>query len=242
VTSANGAVVARSDYDSYGNPTTTATPSNPFGYAGQYTDHATGLIYMRARWYDPATGQFITSDPIGHASGETNLYRYAGGDPANIVDPSGLFGLSDIADAAAGFGDRVTGLVSTATYSLTGGQLDLPTTSDIRRALGVDYVDYCSGWYDAGGRTGEAVAAGAAMGGLLKIAGTLAPRLVGEADATLPIDAASRRLATVAATQAIKASSRSVLARNGSLKDLPRRVAEGVARAIDHGVTRLLGH
>ena len=57
--------------------------------AGQYTDPASGLIYMRARWYDPATGQFITSDPIGHASGETNLYRYAGGDPTNFTDPTG---------------------------------------------------------------------------------------------------------------------------------------------------------
>jgi RHS repeat-associated protein len=90
LTAANGTVVARSDYDPYGNPTTTPAASNPFGYAGQYTDHATGLIYMRARWYDPATGQFITSDPIGHASGETNLYRYAAGDPANLADPSGL--------------------------------------------------------------------------------------------------------------------------------------------------------
>jgi RHS repeat-associated protein len=99
LTTADGTVAARSDYDPYGNPTTAATPSNPFGYAGQYTDHATGLIYMRARWYDPATGQFITSDPIGHASGETNLYRYAAGDPANFTDPSGLSIFEDLADA-----------------------------------------------------------------------------------------------------------------------------------------------
>jgi hypothetical protein len=48
LTAADGTVLARSDYDPYGNPTTPATPSNPFGYAGQYTDHTTDLIYMRA--------------------------------------------------------------------------------------------------------------------------------------------------------------------------------------------------
>jgi uncharacterized protein RhaS with RHS repeats len=45
---------------------------------------------MRARWYDPQTAAFITRDPIGHDSGETNLYRYAGGDPVNQTDPTGL--------------------------------------------------------------------------------------------------------------------------------------------------------
>jgi RHS repeat-associated protein len=91
ITDATGAVSARYSYTPYGTPTPDASNTDSrFGYAGQYTDHATGLIYMRARWYDPATGQFLTSDPIGNASGETNLYRYAGGDPANLIDPTGL--------------------------------------------------------------------------------------------------------------------------------------------------------
>jgi RHS repeat-associated protein len=35
----------------------------PLGYAGQYTDPNTGLVYLTARWYDPTTGQFMSVDP-----------------------------------------------------------------------------------------------------------------------------------------------------------------------------------
>ena len=68
----------------------TGTDSVQMGFAGQYRMHATKqLIYMRARTYDPATAQFLSVDPInGTSSGET--YAYAGGDPVNFTDPSGL--------------------------------------------------------------------------------------------------------------------------------------------------------
>ncbi|MGH2918842.1 MAG: RHS repeat-associated core domain-containing protein, partial [Solirubrobacteraceae bacterium] len=119
LTTTTATIAARSDYDPYGNPTTpTTAATNPFGYAGQYTDHTTGLIYMRARWYDPTTGQFITADPSGHASGETNLYRYAAGDPANHVDPSGLCSVlpwssnSCFAEPAAQILDGITAGIS----------------------------------------------------------------------------------------------------------------------------------
>ena len=47
------------------------------------------LYYMRARWYEPKTGRFLSEDPIGLAGG-TNLYRFGGGDPINRSDPTGL--------------------------------------------------------------------------------------------------------------------------------------------------------
>jgi RHS repeat-associated protein len=50
---------------------------------------ATGTMYRRARYYDPQTGRFTQEDPIGLAGG-LNLYGYAGGDPVNHADPSGL--------------------------------------------------------------------------------------------------------------------------------------------------------
>ena len=57
--------------------------------AGQQYDPQTGLYYMRARFYDPVLGRFISEDPIGAGSG-MNLYAYAGNDPVNLRDPSGL--------------------------------------------------------------------------------------------------------------------------------------------------------
>lgn len=50
---------------------------------------ASGLQYMRNRYYDPKTGRFTQQDPIGLAGG-LNLYGYAGGDPVNFSDPFGL--------------------------------------------------------------------------------------------------------------------------------------------------------
>ncbi len=51
---------------------------------------ASGLLYRRNRYYDPATGQVTQLDPIGLAGG-LNLYGYAAGDPVNYADPFGLF-------------------------------------------------------------------------------------------------------------------------------------------------------
>ncbi len=53
-----------------------------------FHDPATGLVYMRDRWYDPPTGSFLTPDPEGFAD-SANAYVYCGGDPVNCSDPSG---------------------------------------------------------------------------------------------------------------------------------------------------------
>jgi RHS repeat-associated protein len=61
---------------------------DPLGYDGQYTNSDTGLIYMRAREYDPSTAQFLSVDPL---VGETHApYYYAGDNPLNESDPTGL--------------------------------------------------------------------------------------------------------------------------------------------------------
>jgi RHS repeat-associated protein len=62
--------------------------SNPIRFQGQYADHETGLHYNRHRYYDPATGRFISKDPIRLAGG-LNVYTYAE-NPTGWIDPLGL--------------------------------------------------------------------------------------------------------------------------------------------------------
>ncbi|MFF6984721.1 RHS repeat-associated core domain-containing protein [Streptomyces sp. NPDC008343] len=61
--------------------------ANPFGYANAYTDRSQGLLHLGARYYSPVGHAFLTADPAGML----NLYTYAGADPVNNVDPTGLF-------------------------------------------------------------------------------------------------------------------------------------------------------
>lgn len=84
---ASGRVSASFDYDAYGNKLTSQANPTPFGYSGEYYDAETGMIYLRARYYDPSTSRFISEDPIRDG---VNWYAYCTGNPVNFVDPSGL--------------------------------------------------------------------------------------------------------------------------------------------------------
>lgn len=93
LTDASGAVVATYSYDAYGNvASSTGAALNPFRFVGQYTDDETGFVYLRARYYDPATGQFLTKDPV--EGGSCNDYDYACADPINKFDLDGQFCLT----------------------------------------------------------------------------------------------------------------------------------------------------
>ena len=81
-----------SSYSSYGQPPclARAIAANHFLYDGQYLDSISGLYYLRARWYDPATGQFTSIDALVALTDQP--YSYAGGNPVNGSDPNGLGG------------------------------------------------------------------------------------------------------------------------------------------------------
>jgi RHS repeat-associated protein len=87
ITTATGTSAGTATYTAHGTRTTTGTTS-PFGYAGQYTDTETGLQWLRARYYDPTTAQFLTVDPLAAITGAR--YSYAGCNPITGADPTGL--------------------------------------------------------------------------------------------------------------------------------------------------------
>jgi RHS repeat-associated protein len=90
VTAPGGEPTAAATYDAYGNRlASSGTFSTRIGYDGQYTDPDTGLLYLRARYYDPATAQFMSVDPQVEVTG--GPYTYADGDPVTGSDPSGEF-------------------------------------------------------------------------------------------------------------------------------------------------------
>ncbi|WP_026369344.1 RHS repeat-associated core domain-containing protein [Kallotenue papyrolyticum] len=88
---ATGTVSAVFSYDPWGTPQGGATPP-VFGFTGELQDGTSGLTYLRARWYQPQHGRFLSRDPF---AGFPTLpysqhpYQYAYADPVLNTDPSG---------------------------------------------------------------------------------------------------------------------------------------------------------
>lgn len=93
LTNASGNVIRSYDYDAFGNEKNPdPNDTNVFRYCGEYFDKETGTIYLRARYYDPTIGRFITEDSVWGNSNDPlslNLYTYCYNDPVNLFDPDG---------------------------------------------------------------------------------------------------------------------------------------------------------
>ena len=93
LTSTTGSSIKTYDYDAFGNEKNPdPSDTNMFRYCGEYFDKETGTIYLRARYYDPTIGRFITEDSYrGKDSDQLslNLYTYCQNDPIDYIDPSG---------------------------------------------------------------------------------------------------------------------------------------------------------
>ena len=93
LTNVSGVVTDRYEYDAFGNEINhTGTTPNNYLYRGEQYDLDLGLYYLRARYYNPATGRFVERDPLdGYINVPATLhkYLYASGNPVNRIDPSG---------------------------------------------------------------------------------------------------------------------------------------------------------
>ena len=133
LTNSSGVVTDSYEYDAFGNSfTKTGTTPNNYLYRGEQFDNDLGLYYLRARYYNPATGRFLSRDPEGGKAwvpATLHKYLYVGGDPVNWVDPRGrdLTGYAINTKRAIG-GVQILNAISCGVsigISLSGGSLSL---------------------------------------------------------------------------------------------------------------------
>lgn len=89
----NGSATDSYTYDAYGNTVdASGSTENVYGYTGEQFDSELGFEYLRARYYNPAIGRFISRDPFGgiqESPMTLHKYMYAHATPTNAIDPSG---------------------------------------------------------------------------------------------------------------------------------------------------------
>ena len=121
LTDDSGTAIQTYGYDAWGNLIeNTGTDDNPYRYTGERFDSDTGLIYLRARWYEPNLGRWISQDSFtgsGLRPGSLNKYVYAESDPIDNFDPSGLVTLGDISIGIRIYAIQTASAITPAFYA-----------------------------------------------------------------------------------------------------------------------------
>ncbi len=98
-TDADGGAAEPHRFASFGRAETPEAAQLPLGFTGQQFDRETGLQYLRARYYDPGTGVFLSEDPLlGNLADPVTRHRYlyAASNPVNFIDPTGEYSLASL--------------------------------------------------------------------------------------------------------------------------------------------------
>ena len=97
LTDADGAITKSYTYDAFGvEQNIDDADTNAFRYCGEYYDSETGTVYLRARYYNPSIGRFISRDSYAGKSSDPlslNRYTYCSNNPVFYVDPCGNYGV-----------------------------------------------------------------------------------------------------------------------------------------------------
>jgi RHS repeat-associated protein len=99
-TDIEGKAQERFDYDPFGQVLGGSTQRNKHTFTGKESEDNIGLFYFNARWMDASVGRFTQVDPVvGDAfnTQDWNQYAYVGNDPINMIDPTGMWSWSEIA-------------------------------------------------------------------------------------------------------------------------------------------------
>jgi RHS repeat-associated protein len=98
ITNNTGAVTDAYNYDGYGNLLQSVGNASGERYRGEASDAATGLQYLRARYYDPSTGRFLSTDAfegVLESPVSRHRYLYGNANPITYADPSGNFSMAE---------------------------------------------------------------------------------------------------------------------------------------------------
>jgi RHS repeat-associated protein len=142
LTDTSAEVTLTQSFEPFGAPlSSTGTGSSEFGFTGEQDD-ILGLVFLRARYYDPESGRFITKDPFpGFTSLPSTLHPFIYGlnNPATLVDPSGrspILAALGIAGIIGGIGGAISHALSNPCQSLG----DLLSSPDFWKSVAVGVV------------------------------------------------------------------------------------------------------
>ncbi len=99
LSNSSGAITDTYTYDAYGLlSSSSGTSANPYQYRSEQYDADLNAYYLRARYYQPGTGRFLTTDPVeGIPTTPMSLHRYmyGNGNPVSMIDPSGEMSMNE---------------------------------------------------------------------------------------------------------------------------------------------------
>jgi len=169
LTDESGSLIERYDYTPFGEVTSTDVDGgglvgSRYLFVGRRLDEATGLYFMRARYYSPEMGRFTSRDPIGFwgdANNWGNPFAYGFNNPLAGADPYGtLFGW--LRDAVQDAGNALAGVAGGVVEAATFGFVE---SESVGRALGADVDSAAYKVGSIGGSIGAGVALNLATSG-----------------------------------------------------------------------------